>query len=53
MDNNYKTPQDGDTPLLRASLRGHAAVVRLLLESGANVNIRDQVCISDDNCLAF
>ena len=31
--------QSGWTPLLSASLRGHVAVVRLLLENGANANL--------------
>ena len=37
--------QHCQTPLLRASLRGHAAVVRQLLQKGADVNICDEVCI--------
>ena len=37
---SYKT---GGTPLYWASLRGHIAVVKLLLESGADLNILDEV----------
>ena len=35
--------QVGKTPLICASLKGHLAIVKLLLEKGANVNICDEV----------
>ena len=33
------SPQDGKTPLYRASLYGHTAVVRILLENKADFSI--------------
>ena len=36
-------PQDGDTPLYRASSNGHTDVVRILLENKADPNISDKV----------
>ena len=35
--------QDGITACIKAALGGHEAVVRLLLESGAEVNAADEV----------
>ena len=35
--------QDGQTPLHKAADRGHADVVRLLLEAGANKDAVDKV----------
>ena len=39
----HETLQDGRTPLIWASLRGHVAIVRLLLERRAGVHIHDKV----------
>ena len=36
---NYTTQEDGRTALFEASLEGHVAIVRLLLEKRADVNI--------------
>jgi ankyrin repeat protein len=36
-------PENGWTPLINATLQGHKEVVDLLLNSNANVNIRDDV----------
>ena len=35
--------QDGDTPLMFAAMKGQAAVVPLLLDAGARVNMKDNV----------
>ena len=35
--------QNGNTSLILASQRGHAAVVSLLIEHGANVNAKTKV----------
>ena len=35
--------QTGETPLFSASFNGHAAVVDLLLQNGADVSICDEV----------
>ena len=40
--------QDGDTPLNCASLNGHVAVVRLLLERKAGVNICNNVSCCEE-----
>ncbi len=37
------SPQGGETPLFTASLSGHTAVVRTLLENKADPNISDEV----------
>ena len=39
--------QDGDCPLHKASWAGKAEVVNILLSSGADVNIRNKVCITN------
>ena len=41
------SPQDGQTPLYRASDNGHTDVVRLLLENKADPNISDKVSYSE------
>ena len=38
-----RTPQFGWTPLDRASMQGHAEVVKLLLRAGADVTEMDKV----------
>lgn len=43
--------QDGGTPLISASLSGCVDLVRLLLEKGVDVHIRDKVCIMCDICV--
>jgi Ankyrin repeat. len=35
--NLYAINQDEETPLLQANIRGHKAVVKLLLNKGANI----------------
>ena len=42
----FLSPQDGDTPLYRASSNGHTDVVRLLLENKADPNISYNVSYS-------
>ena len=37
--------QRGDTPVNIASFEGHAAVVQLLIENGADISICEEVCI--------
>ena len=37
------TDQSGRTAVMEASLHGHANVVRMLMDSGANVNATDNV----------
>ena len=39
--------QNGDCPLHEASWTGKAEVVNILLSNGADVNIRDKVCITN------
>ena len=39
----YHTTQIGQTPLWKSSFEGHVAIVRLLLEKRADVNICDEV----------
>ena len=39
----YKSLQDGQTSLMRASHGGHVGCVKLLLERGAQVNHQDEV----------
>ena len=43
--------QGGWTALINASIRGHTEVVRLLLQSQADVNAQDEVmCLSISGC---
>ena len=35
--------QDGQTALIKASVRNHTEIVRLLIENGANVDLQDEV----------
>ena len=37
--------QDGRTPLHLASVNGHASVVELLLQHGADIEAKTNVCI--------
>ena len=39
----YSVPQFGRTALMSASVRGHTDVVKLLLSSGAQVDLQDEV----------
>ena len=36
-------PQSGDAPLHLAAVKGHAAVVRVLVEAGADVTAKNKV----------
>ena len=36
--------QSGETPVWTASWKGHSAVVQLLIENGADINICNEVC---------
>ena len=38
--------QSGRTALLKAAQGGHLEIVKVLIEAGADVNLRDDVCIS-------
>ena len=38
-----RAPQDGDTPLHIAALKGHATVVEQLLAAGADMEAKDVV----------
>lgn len=40
-DNRGARELDGGSPLLVAAMRGHARVVRVLLNAGADINVRD------------
>ena len=35
--------QDHQTPLHRATMRGHTDIVKILIEKGADVNAKDKV----------
>jgi ankyrin repeat protein len=41
VDVDSKDGNDGQTPLWRAAVDGHEAVVKLLIEKGANLECRD------------
>ena len=40
---SHSVPQWGETALMKASGRGHTAVVQLLLSSGAQLDLQDNV----------
>ena len=40
---SHSVPQDGETALMWASGSGHTDVVQLLLSSGAQVDLQDEV----------
>ena len=40
---SHSVPQSGWTALMKASVRGHTAVVQLLLSSGAQVDLQNKV----------
>ena len=43
------SPQSGDTALHKASWNSHLGVIKLLLESHANVNVKDNVSIESSH----
>jgi ankyrin repeat protein len=48
--------KDGKTALMWAAMNGHANIVRLLLDNGAVVSLRDKVCfptVYKDNDLQY
>ena len=47
MNNDDIITQDGYTPLYLATIKGHLAVVKLLIEKGADVNICNMVLSYD------
>jgi len=47
-DVNAQTQHDGQFPLLAAVLRGHETVCQMLIQAGANINLRD-----NNGCDAF
>ena len=41
--------QNGQTPLMTASFEGHVDIVRILIETQAQVNTQDKVCCYKNN----
>ena len=39
------TTQDGETPLIAASMNGKSAIVKLLVKNGANINVAMSVSL--------
>ena len=48
IDIDQRDDQKGFTPLTMASVRGHSAVVRILLNNGANASM-----VADEGCTAL